>query len=98
MDSVQMRMLTSKLTRAAATGNWARVVELDLRVASVLRSAPVRRTPEEAAALASLRAAHTAALELCRKEAARFRAVLRDLTDRREGLLAYSLEAERGAT
>jgi hypothetical protein len=89
-----MRLLASKLTRAAAIGDWAHVMELDRRAAVALRSVrePLRMTPEEVAAIAGLGAAHTAALGLCRKEVARVGAVLRDLTDRREGLVAYALE------
>jgi len=85
--------LAAALTRAAQSGNWQAVTELDAQVNRFLRAC--RPVPAELRpALDRLKEAYTHALELARTEAGRLSARIGNLSNNREGLRAY--EQSRG--
>lgn len=92
--------LAQQLGAATAAADWAALAALNTVMASTLPELAARGawTPAERSALAALREAHLAAVAKVDGAAAGMRQHLQDMTNNREGWLAYALDSGDAAT
>lgn len=94
MDSAtQFTRIAQQLSRASAARDWAALHAADRELATLLRRLVRKQdwTLAERAALTALRRAHDEAREKCARESERVGALLTELTDRKDGWMAYAL-------
>jgi hypothetical protein len=92
--------LAQQLSAATAADDWAALAALNTLMGATLPQLAAQGawTPAERAALAALRDLHLAAEARTRGAAAEIGQHLQDMTNNREGWLAYALDSGNAAT
>lgn len=92
--------LAQQLSAATAASDWAALAAINTLMASTLPTLAAQGawTPAERAALAALRDLHVAAVARVDSATAETGQHLSDMTNNREGWLAYALDSGNAAT
>lgn len=92
--------LAQQLSAATAAADWAALAALNTLIASTLPTLAAQGawTPAERAALAALRDLHLAAVAKVNGATAELGQHLQDMSNHREGWLAYALDSGDAAT
>lgn len=92
--------LGQQLSAATAAGDWAALAAINTLMAATLPklAAQGKWLPAERAALAALRELHLAAVAKVNGAAAEMGQHMHDMTNNREGWLAYALDSDNATT
>ena len=93
---LQLNGMIGRLNAASSAKNWVALIRINRELEQMLLEMPAPRewSPRESAAISTLRKAHAAALEQCRKEAERTRENMEKMSKYNEVLKAYAMTSD----